>query len=159
MQNLRPVAGEQFWALKQNSRKCDSICSTLSFGIPKKICLVCMNHVYLQFMTGRKCCARPVTNYWTHTKFPYINNVMMGILEDVGNFRWSIKNDTLMYILLCICNLGHCKWHFPSTALPMRVVLMPQHLFVVGDKPFPANQKVKTYECFHCDFQIWIFCR
>ena len=30
----------------------------------------------------------------------------------------------------------------------------PQYLFVIGAKPFPANQNVK-YECLHCAFQIY----
>ena len=63
--------------------------------------------------TSRTFCIMSVMNYWTHTKWQYIHNVMMDILEVVGHFRWSIeKNDANLYILFCIFNFGHCELHF-----------------------------------------------
>ena len=53
-------------------------------------------------------------------------------------------------------NFIHCNLHFSSITLHIRVVYQPQYLFLVGDKPFPANQNINQikYECSPCAFQI-----
>ena len=51
-------------------------------------------------------------------------------------------------------NVGHCKLYFSSIAPHVRLASKPQYLFVVGTKPFPANQDAK-YECFQRAFQIF----
>ena len=63
-------------------------------------------------VTGRKFCAIPVMNYWTHTKFPYIHNVMIDTLEIVGIVGEVFKKWHIFVILLCNFDFADCKLHF-----------------------------------------------
>ena len=75
-------------------------------------------------------------------------------LETVANVMQSIKNDTLLQILQSIFNFEHCKLHFSSITLHVRVAVRPQYLLVVAAKPSPTIQDIK-YERFRCAFQIF----
>ena len=70
--------------------------------------------------------------------------------EDVGNFKRNIKkqmeHSCTFSCLSFISDAANCI--LLSITLHMRVALKLLYLFVVGAKPFPANQNVK-YECFH----------
>ena len=46
--------------------------------------------------TDRKFSVMRVTEYWIYTILSQIHNIMMNTAEIVGNFRRSVKNDTLM---------------------------------------------------------------
>ena len=101
--------------------------------------------------TSHKFCVMPVTNYWMYTFSDSQCND--DTLEVVRNFRRSIKiiHSFRFYCLCLISVIANCMCS--STTLHVTVALNSQYMFVVGAKPFPANQTVK-YECFHCDFQI-----
>ena len=60
------------------------------------------------------------------------------------------------YLKPIFFNFGHCKLHFSSITLHMRVALKSQYLFVVDAKPFQANQNVK-YEYYHCVLRYLCF--
>ena len=46
---------------------------------------------------------------------------MIHTLEAVGNFRWSVENDTFLYIILCIIIFWHCKLHILSITFHVKV--------------------------------------
>ena len=66
----------------------------------------------------------------------------MNTVDIVGNFRRSIKNGTLPYILFCDFNFGHLKIAISYMRIHVWVAFKPQYLFVVGAAPFPATQNV-----------------
>ena len=106
-------------------------------------------------VTGCRFFLIPVKNYWTHTQFPYMHNVMIDSLAIVRNFRQSIKKMTHLCILQCIFNFTHDKLHFPSITLHARVALKSWYRFLVDAKPFMANQNVKDGR-FLCALQIFL---
>ena len=96
--------------------------------------------------------------YWiiehTHTfhRFTIRDDRYPGICCEFS--RRSIKNDRFLYNLLCIFNFGHSKLHLSSITLHVTAALNSPFLFVVGAKPFLANQNV-SYDCFLCALQIF----
>ena len=102
--------------------------------------------VFWKWLSGNrsKFCMVPVTN--TH-KNPIDSQCNDWYPGRWWNFKRSIKNDTLLYILLFILNLKKCKFQFSSITLHVRVALKES-------VPFQANQNVK-YKCFDLALQIF----
>ena len=55
---------------------------------------------------------RDVSNELFDTQNSYRFTMWWWIPWRLGNLRRSIKNDTFIYIVLCISNFTHCKLHF-----------------------------------------------
>ena len=77
----------------------------------------------------------------------------MAIMKIVGIFRqiikiWYIPVHSILYLWFRTSSIV-----FSPITLHAKVALNSKYLFVIGAKPFPANQNVK-YEHFSCTFQI-----